>query len=96
MLVLIQSLLKQKKNKHFLTHFMRSVLPWILKPDKDRTDTYRTLLHLEHRCKNSQQNISKYIPAIHKKDNISQPSGIHHRNARLIQDSKPNQSNSPN
>ena len=63
---------------------MRLALSLILKSNKRKLQNNT----LKNRCENSQQNISKYIPAIYEKDTISQSSGVHRKNARLVQHSK--------
>ena len=60
----------------------------IPKPDKEITRKLQSNISHEHRCKNSQQNISKENPTAYKKNCTPQPSDIYPRCAGLVQHSK--------
>ena len=57
----------------------------IAKLDKDIIRKLQTNISHECRCKNPQENISKSIPTIYKKNFTSWPRGIHPKYVRLVQ-----------
>ena len=84
------------RRDHFLTHNMRPALPWYQNQAKTLQEktlqekTLQTNIHYEYRCKNPQEITSKLNSAADSKDDTPWPSGIHPRNARMVQHMKIN------
>ena len=66
------------------------------KPDKDATKKrLQAIITDEHRCKNPQQNSSKQNPTTYSNDHTSGSSGLHSRDAKILQYLQINQCDTP-
>ena len=86
----LHSLSEKEAERTLPNSFYKALTTLIPKPDKDITRKLQTNISHDHRCKNSQQNISKLNPTMSKKKYTLQPSGFYLRYARLVQYSKVN------
>lgn len=82
--------MKGKEKEYCLIHFINFSISIIMILKLKKRHRKKLPTNTPHACrhKNLQQNISKPNPAIYKKGNKSQPSGIYPGDALLIQHSK--------
>ena len=92
------SLKRMKRKEHSQRHSMKPPLPWYKNQRKDtieKNNKLQTNILDEYRWKNSQQNISKWKLATHKKDHTLWPRWIHPRVIMIVQHIQINQWDSP-
>ena len=80
-----------------LFHIVLEVLATAIRQTKEIAKGQKPSANIfdEHRCKNSQQNLSQLNPTTYQKDHIPRPGGIHPRFTRMVQHMQINQHHTP-